>query len=95
MDMKSKRVKLISEMLNGMKILKLYAWEKPFRDQVLELRKKETVYLKRNFFVYGAFFLMFVVGPYMVSCLSIHFHSGEIFSDEMKKQWSSLCHIMA
>ena len=30
MKAKDKRIKIMNEILNGMKVLKLYAWEKPY-----------------------------------------------------------------
>ena len=46
MKEKDKRVKLMDEILNGMKVLKLYAWEPSFAEQVLGIRSKEIKYLK-------------------------------------------------
>ena len=42
MKEKDKRVKLMNEILNGIKVLKLYAWENSFRDQVMGYREKEV-----------------------------------------------------
>ena len=42
MSNKDRRTKLMDEILNGMKILKLYAWEKSFEGQV---KKKMLLYL--------------------------------------------------
>ncbi|XP_023224012.1 multidrug resistance-associated protein 1-like, partial [Centruroides sculpturatus] len=41
MKNKDNRVKLMNEILNGMKVLKLYAWEEPFRKIILKIRDKE------------------------------------------------------
>ncbi|XP_022092710.1 multidrug resistance-associated protein 1-like [Acanthaster planci] len=41
MEAKDSRIKLMSEILNGIKVLKLYAWENSFRDKVMEIRKRE------------------------------------------------------
>ena len=46
MKEKDKRVKLMDEILNGMKVLKLYAWEPSFAEHVLGIRSKEIKYLK-------------------------------------------------
>ncbi len=35
---KDKRIKLMSEILNGIKVLKLYGWERSFIDQILGIR---------------------------------------------------------
>ncbi|XP_005352384.1 canalicular multispecific organic anion transporter 1 [Microtus ochrogaster] len=49
MKYKDKRLKIMNEILSGIKILKYFAWEPSFRDQVLSLRKKEL----RNLLSYG------------------------------------------
>ena len=46
MKEKDRRVKLMDEILNGIKVLKLYAWEPSFAEQVLGIRNKEISYLK-------------------------------------------------
>lgn len=38
MKSKDNRIKLMNEMLNGIKVLKLYAWELAFKDKVSEIR---------------------------------------------------------
>ncbi|XP_046565289.1 multidrug resistance-associated protein 1-like [Haliotis rubra] len=38
---KDERIKLLNEILNGIKVLKLYAWEESFKSKVQEIRKKE------------------------------------------------------
>ena len=43
---KDKRVKLMDEILNGIKVLKLYAWEPSFGEQVLDIRENEIRSLK-------------------------------------------------
>ncbi|XP_057633187.1 ATP-binding cassette sub-family C member 2 [Chionomys nivalis] len=49
MKYKDKRLKIMNEILSGIKILKYFAWEPSFRDQVLSLRKKEL----KNLVLYG------------------------------------------
>eukprot|EP00094_Tigriopus_californicus_P001437 TCALIF_01392-PA protein Name:"Similar to Abcc1 Multidrug resistance-associated protein 1 (Mus musculus)" AED:0.04 eAED:0.04 QI:0/0.8/0.33/0.83/1/1/6/0/1537 len=46
MRSKDKRTKLMDEILNGVKILKLYAWETSFQRQVLQIREQEVKALK-------------------------------------------------
>ncbi|XP_067675078.1 multidrug resistance-associated protein 1-like [Haliotis asinina] len=41
MKWKDKRMKMMNEILNGIKILKLYAWEPSFQEKILQIRKKE------------------------------------------------------
>jgi ATP-binding cassette subfamily C (CFTR/MRP) protein 1 len=38
---KDKRIKLMNEILAGMKVLKLYAWEIPFMKRLGDIRGKE------------------------------------------------------
>ena len=49
--MKSKdgRMKLMNEILNGIKILKLYAWEPSFERQVLDIRDQEVGFNRCDF----------------------------------------------
>lgn len=41
MKFKDSRIRLMSEILAGIKVLKLYAWEKSFLEQVERIRKDE------------------------------------------------------
>ncbi|XP_023329650.1 multidrug resistance-associated protein 1 [Eurytemora carolleeae] len=43
---KDKRIKLMSEILSGMKVLKLYAWEKPFMESINKIRNSEVDIIK-------------------------------------------------
>lgn len=46
-QMKSKdhRSRLVDELLNGIKVIKLYAWEKQFKGGVMDVRMKEMAAL--------------------------------------------------
>uniref|UniRef100_A0A8C4NUZ9 ABC-type glutathione-S-conjugate transporter n=1 Tax=Dicentrarchus labrax TaxID=13489 RepID=A0A8C4NUZ9_DICLA len=55
------RIRLMNEILNGIKILKFYAWEKAFLEQVLGHREKELKALKNIFFSPKIAFAMFGV----------------------------------
>jgi ATP-binding cassette subfamily C (CFTR/MRP) protein 1 len=50
---KDERVRLISEILNGIKLLKLYAWELSFVKRINSLREEEVgkVSMSHKFFV--------------------------------------------
>ena len=48
---KDSRLKLMSEILNGMKVLKLYAWEKHFKKGVNDIRSEEMSYLIKAAYV--------------------------------------------
>ncbi|GAB6030102.1 Multidrug resistance-associated protein 1 [Chamberlinius hualienensis] len=47
MKFKDHRIKLMNEILNGIKVLKLYAWEKCFMDLVKNIRSQEVVVLRK------------------------------------------------
>ncbi|KAH9499530.1 Multidrug resistance-associated protein 1 [Bulinus truncatus] len=42
LKIKDERLRSMSEILSGIKVLKFYAWETTFEDHILELRKKEV-----------------------------------------------------
>ncbi|KAG8247923.1 Canalicular multispecific organic anion transporter 1 [Homalodisca vitripennis] len=48
MKLKDERVKIINEILSGIKVLKLYAWEPSFKDYVLKIRDKELKKLRAS-----------------------------------------------
>ncbi|CAG2101456.1 unnamed protein product [Medioppia subpectinata] len=60
MEAKDQRVKLMSEILNAIKVLKLYAWEKPFGDRVVSARDKEVNALNKVAVYEGAMIFTFV-----------------------------------
>lgn len=48
MRMKDRRLKLLSEILGGIKIIKIYAWEDAFKDRIDKLRLVEIKFLKKQ-----------------------------------------------
>ena len=48
MKNKDKRIKLLNEILNGIKVIKLYAWESLFSDQPQDIRNKEMNVLRKS-----------------------------------------------
>uniref|UniRef100_A0AAX7TMG0 ABC-type glutathione-S-conjugate transporter n=1 Tax=Astatotilapia calliptera TaxID=8154 RepID=A0AAX7TMG0_ASTCA len=50
------RIRLMNEILNGIKILKFYAWEKAFLEQVLGYREKELKALKNSILLVTSIF---------------------------------------
>ncbi|XP_054264491.1 ATP-binding cassette sub-family C member 3-like [Macrosteles quadrilineatus] len=47
MKYKDERVKLMNEVLSGIKVLKLYAWEPSFKDYISKIREKELKLMRR------------------------------------------------
>ena len=70
MKSKDKRVKLMNEILGGIKVLKLYGWEPSFMKQVLDIRDQEIVVLKKAAWL-GAFMSFFWTSvPFLVALAS-------------------------
>nr|KAF6321957.1 ATP binding cassette subfamily C member 2 [Pipistrellus kuhlii] len=70
MNQKDKRLKTMNEILNGIKILKYFAWEPSFKNQVSDIRKKEL----KNLLTFGQLqslivFLLYLT-PVMVSVIT-------------------------
>ena len=61
------RIKLMNEILNGIKILKFYAWEKAFLEQVLGYREKELNALKKSQVLYSISIASFNSSSFLVS----------------------------
>lgn len=60
------RIKLMNEILNGIKILKFYAWEKAFLEQVLGYREKELRALKKSQILYSISIASFNSSSFLV-----------------------------
>ncbi|XP_069173762.1 ATP-binding cassette sub-family C member 3 isoform X2 [Procambarus clarkii] len=67
MTFKDKRVKMASEIINGIKVLKLYAWEASFAEKAEEVRNKEVSLLKKLAILQTFNSFIFSVTPYMVA----------------------------
>jgi ATP-binding cassette subfamily C (CFTR/MRP) protein 4 len=49
-----KRVKIMSEVLAGMRVIKMYAWEKAFSRVIDAIRAKEISFVKKNNYIKGS-----------------------------------------
>jgi ABC-type multidrug transport system fused ATPase/permease subunit len=70
MKNKDKRQKMMDEILNGMKILKLYAWEASFAGKVTAIRALEIASLKKIAYLNAAMTFLWVCAPTMVALAS-------------------------
>lgn len=66
MQNKDERVKLMNEVLNGMKVLKLYAWEPSFEKQILNIREKEIHVLKQAAYLNAGTSFIWSCAPFLV-----------------------------
>ncbi|KAJ3280788.1 hypothetical protein HDU79_011375 [Rhizoclosmatium sp. JEL0117] len=80
MSNKDKRTKLMDELLNGIKVIKLYAWEMPFLKRVNAVRELELGTLIRMGYLSAGSSFTWVCTPLMVSFVSFAVYSA--ISDE-------------
>ncbi|KAG9465092.1 hypothetical protein GDO78_018923, partial [Eleutherodactylus coqui] len=67
MKQKDSRIKLISEILQGIKVLKLYAWENAFMKKVENYRLMELKAVKKIALLFSGALAVFVASPFWVS----------------------------
>ncbi|XP_051926934.1 ATP-binding cassette sub-family C member 3-like isoform X3 [Hippocampus zosterae] len=67
MQHKDSRIKLMNEILNGIKVLKLYAWENSFKEKVLAIRQKELNVLKKAAYLGALSTLAWTSAPFLVA----------------------------
>uniref|UniRef100_H2Z8F8 Multidrug resistance-associated protein 1 n=1 Tax=Ciona savignyi TaxID=51511 RepID=H2Z8F8_CIOSA len=79
MKYKDERIKLMNEILNGMKVLKMYAWEMSFKDKVTSIRNKELKELRKAAYLNAASSFTFVCAPFLVSLTTFAVY---VLSDE-------------
>lgn len=70
MKLKDSRVKLISEIMSGIKVIKLFAWELPFIKRINKLRLNEVNQLKVVQFLEGTQYFVWSIAPLLVALLS-------------------------
>ena len=75
---KDRRVKLMDEILNGIKVLKLYAWEHSFSDNLMKIRDGEIGALKKAAYLNAFTTFLWTSAPFLVAVTSF---SVYIFSD--------------
>uniref|UniRef100_A0A3B5LYX7 ATP-binding cassette, sub-family C (CFTR/MRP), member 2 n=1 Tax=Xiphophorus couchianus TaxID=32473 RepID=A0A3B5LYX7_9TELE len=63
MKFKDKRMKIMNEMLNGIKILKLFAWEPSFQSQVEDIRGDELKVMKKFAYLTSVSTFIFTCAP--------------------------------
>ena len=67
MKNKDERVKLVNEVLSGIKILKLYAWEEAFKKKIDDIRNKEIKHLRKITYLNAVGVLLWSCSPFLVS----------------------------
>ncbi|XP_066905610.1 multidrug resistance-associated protein 1 [Halyomorpha halys] len=67
MKYKDERLKIMNEILSGIKVLKLYAWEHSFEERVKEIREKEIKIIKQSANLKAVTSLIWSCTPFLVS----------------------------
>ncbi|XP_042518480.1 ABC transporter C family member 7-like [Macadamia integrifolia] len=88
MDSKDQRMKVTSEALRNMRILKLQCWEMKFLAKITELRNFETVWIKKLLYSAAVIAFIYLTTPMFVSMVTFGFcmlmgiplESGKIIS---------------
>uniref|UniRef100_A0A8C7K9K0 Canalicular multispecific organic anion transporter 2-like n=1 Tax=Oncorhynchus kisutch TaxID=8019 RepID=A0A8C7K9K0_ONCKI len=70
MHYKDARIKLMNEILNGIKVLKLYAWENSFKEKVLEIRQKELNVLRKTAYLGALSTMAWTSAPFLVALMT-------------------------
>ncbi|XP_078481138.1 multidrug resistance-associated protein 1-like [Ciona intestinalis] len=70
MKLKDERIKLMNEILNGIKVLKMYAWEMSFKEKVQTIRDKELSVLRTAAYLNAVGSFTWVCAPFLVSLTS-------------------------
>uniref|UniRef100_A0A8C5PJK7 Canalicular multispecific organic anion transporter 1 n=1 Tax=Leptobrachium leishanense TaxID=445787 RepID=A0A8C5PJK7_9ANUR len=76
MKNKDQRLKIMNEMLSGIKILKLFAWEPSFENQVQEIRERELKDLLNFTYLHSVSLFIFTCAPFLVSVVSFAVYVG-------------------
>lgn len=76
------RVKLMNEILQGIKAVKFYAWEQPFIEAVGKERTEEISFLKKTIWARSAFVTLLSVIPVLVGVVTFTFYSA-VFGERL------------
>ncbi|PKC06558.1 hypothetical protein RhiirA5_482489 [Rhizophagus irregularis] len=70
MKTRDHRINLMHETLQGIRMIKFFAWDKKYEDRVLEARAKELIQLRNNFICRAIFDLLWMSSPILVTIFS-------------------------
>ncbi|XP_076337840.1 multidrug resistance-associated protein 1-like isoform X2 [Tachypleus tridentatus] len=70
MCLKDSRLKFINEILSGIKVLKLYAWETPFMKHIFNIRNREVKLIKIFLYLNAVIGFLWNCAPFMIALAS-------------------------
>ena len=71
MQQKDNRIRLMNEILNGIKVIKLYAWENHFQEDVQDVRHKEMSFIKKMAYLNMGSSFSWMCVPFLVITFNI------------------------
>ncbi|XP_074596227.1 multidrug resistance-associated protein 1-like [Brevipalpus obovatus] len=83
MRKKDERVKFLNEIINGIRIIKYYAWEGSFMDKIGKLREEELQHLRNILYLNTGSRLVSTCAPVIVSIVTFSFYvmiQGEVLT---------------
>lgn len=85
MKIKDERIKFMSEILNGMKVLKLYAWEPSFEQVTLNVRAAEMKVLKKIALYNAGSYFIWSLAPFLIAMASFltFVYTGGVLTPEI------------
>lgn len=66
MAVKDERINCVNEVLSGIKVIKLYAYENPMEKVINDLRNKELVLIKKAGFLHNVSDMLNTASPFFV-----------------------------
>ncbi|RIA87106.1 P-loop containing nucleoside triphosphate hydrolase protein [Glomus cerebriforme] len=72
MKARDRRVDLMNEVLQGIRMIKFYAWEKNWENRILDSRKVELKQLRNTYIYLTMFDLVWIVSPVLVTIASFY-----------------------
>ena len=67
MQQKDRRIQLMNEVLNGVKVIKLYAWEDHFQRNVESTRQRELTILRYTVYLNAFASFIWTCAPFLVN----------------------------
>jgi uncharacterized MnhB-related membrane protein len=67
----SQRVQIMSEILNSIRLIKFYAWELPFYNEISELRQRELALLRKNLIANAVNFMCVFCVPVLTALVAL------------------------
>ncbi|XP_020735225.2 ATP-binding cassette sub-family C member 11 isoform X1 [Odocoileus virginianus] len=75
-EISDQRIRVTSEVLTSIKLIKMYSWEKPFTKVIKDLRKKETKLLQKCGFMQSLSTIILFLAPSLSMVLLFLSHTG-------------------